>query len=80
MAPTSLVGIVACAPHSLMVWCRCGDDINAVVDKLQHLDKSLRSSELERGPGMVPDWDYVNPTSVYREYNTSPYQSMRCYS
>ena len=53
---------------------RNGEDIAVVVDKLQTmaLDGTVRDNQ-EAGPGMVPDWDYVNPRAVYSEYVASPY-------
>lgn len=53
---------------------RNGEDIAVVVEKLQAmaLDGTTKPSK-EQGPGMVPDWDYVNPRAVYSEYVSSPY-------
>ena len=31
----------------------------------------------ESGPGEVPDWDFVNPRAVYREYVSSPYMNYK---
>jgi len=53
---------------------RNGEDIAVVVEKLQSmaLDGTQKEST-EKGPGMVPKWDYVNPRAVYSEYVSSPY-------
>lgn len=61
---------------------RNGEDIAKVVEKLQHIsldtgagvDKGVDS---ESGPGMVPNWDYVNPRAPYDEYLHSPYQNFK---
>ena len=49
---------------------RNGEDLTNVVDKLQSL--VLEEGD-GTGPGAVPDWDFVNPRAVYREYVSSPY-------
>jgi serine/threonine protein kinase len=51
---------------------RNGEDIAEVISKLQTLalDQSVAGGS---GPGMVPNWDYVNPRAVYSEYVSSPY-------
>ena len=49
-----------------------------MIEKLQHV--SLDGQEQpgqEEGPGMVPDWDYVNPRAPYDEYMYSPYQNFK---
>jgi len=53
---------------------RNGEDIAVVVEKLQAmaLDGTQKEST-EKGPGTVPNWDYVNPRAVYAEYVSSPY-------
>ena len=48
---------------------RNGETIAAVVDKLQALELGGGG----QGPGMVPNWEYVNPRAVYSEYVSSPY-------
>ena len=57
---------------------RNGEDLSRVIEKLQHvsLDGTEMPSE-EEGPGIVPDWDYVNPAAVYDEYMQSPYQNYK---
>ena len=56
---------------------RNGEDINKVVEKLQHisLDGTIpdTSDYDESGPGVVPGWDFIHPRAVYDEYVTSPY-------
>ena len=55
---------------------RNGEDINKVVEKLQHisLDGTIPdTSDDEMGPGVVPGWDFIHPRAVYDEYVTSPY-------
>ncbi len=62
---------------------RNGEDINRVVEKLQHI--SLDSGrgagggadESEANPGMIPNWDYINPRVVYNEYLYSPYHNVK---
>merc|ERR1719240_646804 len=51
---------------------RNGEDIAVVVDKLQSMALDGQGGG-ETGPGMVPNWDYVNPRAVYSEYVSSPY-------
>ena len=48
-------------------------DLAVVVDKLQSMALDGQGGVEESGPGMVPDWDFVNPRSVYAEYVASPY-------
>ena len=53
---------------------RNGEDINEVVSKLQSLELDVSGGgQGGSGPGMVPNWDYVNPRAVYSEYVSSPY-------
>jgi len=58
---------------------RNGEDINKVVEKLQHisLDSGGAAPAEESGPGMIPNWDHVNPRIVYDEYLTSPYHNIK---
>lgn len=60
---------------------RNGEDLSRVIEKLQHisLDGQEQPDE-ESGPGMVPDWDYVNPRAVYDEYRQSPYQNYKSHA
>lgn len=52
---------------------RNGEDITTVVEKLQAMALDGQPGRGETGPGMVPNWDYVNPRAVYSEYVSSPY-------
>jgi len=52
---------------------RNGEDIAVVVEKLQSMALDGQPGRGETGPGMVPNWDYVNPRAVYSEYVSSPY-------
>jgi len=60
---------------------RNGEDISKVVEKLQHISldtgAAAGSIDSESGPGMVPNWDYVNPRAPYDEYLHSPYQNFK---
>ena len=60
---------------------RNGEDIAKVVEKLQHisLDTGVAAGTVdsENAPGMVEDWDYVNPRAPYDEYLHSPYQNFK---
>ena len=60
---------------------RNGEDIAKVVEKLQHiaLDTGVAAGTIdsENQPGMVEDWDYVNPRAPYDEYMYSPYQNFK---
>jgi hypothetical protein len=53
-----------------------------LVEKLQSisLDNSRsadRPNGGEAGPGMIPDWDYISPSVVYREYLASPFHNAK---
>lgn len=50
---------------------RNGDDIAVMFDKLQAM--SLEGDGGQKLPPSVPNWDYVNPRTVYSEYVSSPY-------
>ena len=52
---------------------RNGEDIAVVVGKLQTLTLDVSGGAIESAPGIVPNWDYVNPRAVYSEYVSSPY-------
>lgn len=55
---------------------RNGEDLTNVIDKLQTLVLDAHGQP-ESGPGEVPDWDFVNPRAVYREYVSSPYMNYK---
>ena len=60
---------------------RNGEDITKVVEKLQHISlDGIEQPGEETGPGMVPNWDYVNPRAVYEEYMQSPYQNYKSHT
>jgi len=57
---------------------RNGEDLTKVIEKLQHISlDGIEQPGEETGPGMVPNWDYVNPQAVYDEYMQSPYQNYK---
>jgi len=62
---------------------RNGEDIAKVVEKLQHISLDTGAaagtiaSENHVSPGMVENWDYVNPRAPYDEYMYSPYQNFK---
>ena len=66
---------------------RNGEDINKVVEKLQHMSldgtgdsaRYLAEREGETGPGEIPNWDYVHPRAVYQEYLQSPYHNAKTF-
>jgi len=60
---------------------RNGEDINKVVEKLQHisLDTGRTANVDESGPGNIPSWDHISPSVVYSEYLQSPFHSARSY-
>mmetsp|Transcript_922 Transcript_922/g.2867 ORF Transcript_922/g.2867 Transcript_922/m.2867 type:complete len:198 (+) Transcript_922:68-661(+) len=60
---------------------RNGEDIHKLVEKLQSisLDNSRPADGPggEVGPGMIPDWDHISPSVVYREYLASPFHNAK---
>ena len=51
---------------------RNGEDLTEVIGKLQSLALDANDDH-GNSPGEVPDWEFVNPRAVYREYVTSPF-------
>jgi len=61
---------------------RNGEDLSKVCEKMQHISLDtgmVRESlqEQESGPGMIENWDYINPRIVYDEYLQSPYHNVK---
>mmetsp|Transcript_14049 Transcript_14049/g.42850 ORF Transcript_14049/g.42850 Transcript_14049/m.42850 type:complete len:702 (+) Transcript_14049:171-2276(+) len=60
---------------------RNGEDIHKVVEKLQRISldggRSAPNAEGEAGPGMIPNWDYISPSVIYREYLDSPFHNVK---
>eukprot|EP00967_Tisochrysis_lutea_P018381 scaffold20842_cov33-Tisochrysis_lutea.AAC.10 len=52
-----------------------------VVEKLQRISldggRSAPNAEGEAGPGMIPNWDYISPSVIYREYLDSPFHNVK---
>jgi len=60
---------------------RNGEDLSRVIEKLQHISLDGQEQPIEEsGPGIVPDWDYVNARAVYDEYQQSPYQNYKSHA